>query len=70
MVPKWFIIMSSFNISHMSGPSLGDSSQYSQYPAVNQNSVYDTNYDYSGYQSGELEEPRQRIDKYLQQPRS
>ena len=55
MVPKWFIIMSSFNISNLSGPSLGDSSQYSQYPAVNQNSVYDTNYDYSGYQSGELE---------------
>merc|ERR1711953_521919 len=35
-----------------SGRSLGDSSQYSQYPAVNQNSVYDTNYDYSVYQSG------------------
>ena len=34
--------------------SLGDSSQYSSshYP-VNQNSVYDANYDYGGYQSGE-----------------
>merc|ERR1711953_1654974 len=39
-------------LSLQSGPSLGDSSQYSQYPAVNQNSVYDTSYDYSGYQSG------------------
>ena len=49
---KWFIILSSFNIFQLSGSTLGDSSQYSQYP-VNQNSVYDTNYDYSGYQSGE-----------------
>jgi len=40
-------------LSLLSGSSLGDSSQYSgsQYP-VNQNSVYDTNYDYSGYTSG------------------
>jgi len=36
-----------------SGSSLGDSSQYSSshYP-VNQNSLYDANYDYGGYQSG------------------
>ena len=55
------------SILKFSGSSLGDSSQYSSshYP-VNQNSVYDANYDYGGYQSGEVLLLSDQIKEYHQ----
>jgi len=46
-------LLSATLLLSLTSGSLGDSSQYSSshYP-VNQNSVYDANYDYGGYQSG------------------